>query len=343
MLIKKEEKKAFRIQVAVWMVLFILPPTTTWIVTHKGDIAWTVIKDSYPYLFTLALLFFINVYSFVPDILYKDNKRKFYGINLAISVAMLVLMQLISYLKGSLYLSRDVVSYAFGTFFQFGYYWGVMAFAILMRASMQREVMQNQLKEEKQKRVEAELTMLKSQLNPHFLFNTLNNISSLVQIDADAAQESIGQLSDLLRYSLYDSNQKQMPIEREIEFMKNYIDLMKLRCNELADIRVDIPQLERSVNIVPMLFISLIENAFKHGINSRTPSFVHFSLLLNDDILTFTSENSLFPKPDTDRIGSGIGIANTKHRLDLAYSNRYEYIHEQRGNTYFAQISIKCL
>ena len=343
MLIKKEERKAFRIQVAVWILLFILPPLTTWIVTHKGDIAWNVVKDSYPYLLTLALLFFINVYRLVPEILYKDNKRKFYGINLAISATMLVLMQLISYLKSGQLISRDVISFIFGTLFQFGYYWCIIAFAILMRASMQREVMQNQLKEEKQKRVEAELTMLKSQLNPHFLFNTLNNISSLVQIDADAAQESIGQLSELLRYSLYDSNQKLMPIEREIEFMNNYIDLMILRCNELADIKVDIPQLERSVNIAPMLFISLIENAFKHGVNSRTPSFVHFSLALNDDTLTFTSENSLFPKPDTDRIGSGIGIVNTKHRLDRAYSGRYEYIHEQRGNTYFAQISIKCL
>ena len=97
--------------------------------------------------------------------------------------------------------------------------------------------MQMRLKEERQKNAEAELAWLKNQLNPHFLFNTLNNISSLVQINQDTAQERIGQLSDLLRYTLYESNHELVPVEGEIEFMNNYIELMRLRCNELATVK----------------------------------------------------------------------------------------------------------
>jgi LytS/YehU family sensor histidine kinase len=229
----------------------------------------------------------------------------------------------------------------FNIFSKWGFAVAIIFFAELVRNSMQQKITQKLLEDERQKRVENELTMLKSQLNPHFLFNTLNNISSLVKIDGDAAQESIGQLSDLLRYTLYFSDKPEMPLDGEIEFMNNYIDLMRLRCNELTDIKVDMQNADPGIEIAPMLFISLIENAFKHGVNSRKKSFVDLALRVEQGTITFTVKNSLFPKPDTDRIGSGIGISNTKHRLDLVYPGRYEYIHEERGDIYFAQIIIK--
>lgn len=344
MFIKKEEQKAFWIQTAAWASLLILPALSTWILTKSVDMVRHVIQGSFPFIFTMALLFFLNVYWFVTEYLYKQKKRKFYLTNTVIILIIIALLTYINYLRGNYDTSQGLARTAFGLLFMFGYYFASMAFAILIRASMQREAMVTQLKEEKQKRIEAELTMLKNQLNPHFLFNTLNNISSLVQINADAAQESIGELSDLLRYSLYESNKKEMPIENEIEFMSNYIELMKLRLNELAETTVDMPKPNRPIKIAPLLFISLIENAFKHGINSRKKSFVHFSLHLDEDSLTFTAVNSMFPKPDTDRISSGVGIANTQRRLELAYPGHYEYIHEQRGDTYFAQIKLNnCL
>jgi sensor histidine kinase YesM len=344
MFIKKEEIKTFWIQVGSWMVVLVMPSVSTWFITHSGTIAWVVFKGACPFVSSLGIIFLLNVYWLAPAFFMKERKRQFYIYNVILTLFFALLLYALSYLDNG-HKTGFVWSHAMiDIIVKWGICWANACLGQLVRTSMQQKVTKRQLKEERQKRVETELSMLKSQLNPHFLFNTLNNISSLVQIDADAAQESIGQLSDLLRYSLYDSNQKKMPIEREIEFMNNYIDLMRLRCNELTEVKVDMPLPERKVDIAPMLFISLIENAFKHGVNSRKPSFVHFSLHLNDDTLTFTSENSLFPKPDTDRIGSGVGIVNTQRRLDLVYPGDYSYIYEQRGNTYFAQITIKnCL
>jgi sensor histidine kinase YesM len=191
---------------------------------------------------------------------------------------------------------------------------------------------------------EARYRTLQNQLNPHFLFNTLNNISSLVQIDQDTAQERIGQLSDLLRYTLYESNHELVPVEGEIEFMNNYIELMRLRCNELATVEVDLQVPPKPMRIVPLLFISLIENAFKHGVNSRKSSFVRIRFKAEGDDLVFTCENSDHPKPDVNRSGSGIGLENLRRRLDLAYPGRYRYDQALRENSYFVQITLRdCL
>ena len=172
----------------------------------------------------------------------------------------------------------------------------------------------------------------------------MNNISSLVQIDQDTAQESIGQLSDLLRYTLYESNHELVPVEGEIEFMNNYIELMRLRCNELATVEVDLQIPIKPMRIVPLLFISLIENAFKHGVNSRKSSFVRIRFKAEGDDLVFTCENSDHPKPDVNRSGSGIGLENLRRRLDLAYPGRYRYDQELRENSYFVQITLRdCL
>ncbi|MBP7313514.1 MAG: histidine kinase, partial [Parabacteroides sp.] len=230
---------------------------------------------------------------------------------------------------------------AFGAFFL---HLLVVGCAVGFRYIVRWGDMQMRLKEERQKNAEAELAWLKNQLNPHFLFNTLNNISSLVQIDQDTAQESIGQLSDLLRYTLYESNHELVPVEGEIEFMNNYIELMRLRCNELATVEVDLQIPIKPMRIVPLLFISLIENAFKHGVNSRKSSFVRIRFKAEGDDLVFTCENSDHPKPDVNRSGSGIGLENLRRRLDLAYPGRYRYDQELRENSYFVQITLRdCL
>jgi sensor histidine kinase YesM len=179
--------------------------------------------------------------------------------------------------------------------------------------------------EKKQKEVEAELAWLKNQINPHFLFNTLNNISSLTQIDADKAQDTVMQLSDLLRYAMYETNKQNVPLDGEVEFMRNYIELMKLRCNEMTTVNSQFSIVNYQLEVAPLLFISLIENAFKHGMNSNAPATINISLTQQDDTLIFTCDNTNNPKPTKDRSGSGIGLENTRRRLDLLYSGRYKW------------------
>ena len=196
--------------------------------------------------------------------------------------------------------------------------------------------------EKKQKEVEAELAWLKNQINPHFLFNTLNNISSLTQIDADKAQDTVMQLSDLLRYAMYETNKQKVPLEGEVEFMRNYIELMKLRCNEMTTVSEEISVEDGKAEVAPLLFISLIENAFKHGMNSNAPATIDISLVQKDDTLIFTCDNTNNPKPTKDRSGSGIGLENTRRRLDLLYQGRYQW--EQAitpENIYHVKITIQ--
>ena len=197
--------------------------------------------------------------------------------------------------------------------------------------------------ERRQKEVEAELAWLKNQINPHFLFNTLNNISSLAQIDGEETQEAIMQLSDLLRYAMYETNKPKVRLDGEVEFMRNYIELMKLRCNEMTTVNAQFTVQSSQLEVAPLLFISLIENAFKHGMNSNAPATIDISLTQEGNTLVFLCDNTNNPKPTKDRSGSGIGLENTRRRLDLLYAGRYTW--EQKvtsENIYHVKITI-CL
>lgn len=180
-------------------------------------------------------------------------------------------------------------------------------------------------KELEHRRSEAELQNLRSQLNPHFLFNTLNNIYSLIQIDSLRAQTAVHDLSHLLRYVLYDSSRPIVPLNDEISFLKEYVDLMRLRLPR--HVRVDVVFPERSgVMVAPLLFIPLVENAFKHGVSYEEPSFVRIRIAVDDDSVMCETCNSFFPKSGAvDRSGSGIGLANLSRRLEMLYPGNYSF------------------
>ena len=188
---------------------------------------------------------------------------------------------------------------------------------------------------------EAELQNLKSQLNPHFLFNTLNNIYSLIGLDAARAQQSVHELSRMLRYVLYDSSRPLVPLREEMDFLRNYVELMRLRVPRQVDVRVSLPDAPPAVQVAPLLFISLLENAFKHGVSSDGPSYVHISIEEDGSRLTCRIENSLFPKAEgQDRSGSGIGLKNLERRLELIYPGRHTFQHGAVGSAYMSYLEV---
>jgi sensor histidine kinase YesM len=171
-----------------------------------------------------------------------------------------------------------------------------------------------------------ELRNLKNQLNPHFLFNTLNNIYALIEIDKDKAQQTVHELSKLLRYTLYENNEKEVTLDKELNFMRSYIELMKLRFGSNVKLTVDIP--EDNVNhlkIAPLMFISMVENAFKHGVSSTKPSEINIKMTVDGNRVCCHVENSHFPKPETDKSGSGIGLSNLSRQLSLLYEGRHSF------------------
>ncbi len=183
------------------------------------------------------------------------------------------------------------------------------------------------LQESEKAKSEAILNNLRNQLNPHFLLNTLNNIYALIAFDSEKAQQAVQDLSKLLRYVLYENQQMYVPLSREIEFLSNYIQLMRIRLSKEVRVYININVPANStVQIAPLIFISLIENAFKHGISPTEPSFISIAIAQVDQKeIRCEILNSNHPKNNSDKSGSGIGLEQVQKRLDLLYANRYEW------------------
>ena len=193
-------------------------------------------------------------------------------------------------------------------------------------------------------RTQAELQNLKSQLNPHFLFNTLNNIYALIAFDTDKAQQAVQELSKLLRYVLYDNQQTYVPLGKETDFIRNYIELMRIRLSSNVQMTTQIDILPDSQTLIaPLIFISLIENAFKHGISPTERSFIHIHLAENETEVICEISNSNHPKNIMDKSGSGIGLEQVSRRLEILYPSQYTWQKgiSEDGKEYRSRLSIR--
>ena len=325
------------IQVMLLALLMIMPALINYFKSYEITATRETLKITFFMVSPVVLVYLLNYYLAVPYLFFKKHRIIF-----VISNMLLIII------VNSGFFCFD--PHSLPIYARAGYYTYMTVFIVLniltvgtalgLRYIIRLDDIQRKINEQKQKNTEAELYWLKNQLNPHFLFNILNNISSLTQINADAAQESISQLSDLLRYALYQSNQKEVAIEGEIEFMNNYIELMRLRCTDKTRVDVNM-NAGANINIAPLLFISLIENAFKHGVSNSNESFIRIDMHTEDDTLIFSCSNSNFPKTDKNCSGSGIGLENLRRRLELIYPSRYEYKQNVTGGTFLVEIRIK--
>ncbi len=178
---------------------------------------------------------------------------------------------------------------------------------------------------EKEK-LEAELNQLRNQVHPHFLFNTLNNLYSLIIKKSDSAETAVLTLSGLMRYMLYEANVPKVPLSKEIEYLKNYVGLEKLRFEDHVDISFS-AETDAAYTISPFLLIPFVENAFKHGITSNKESWIVISIITKNKTLKMQVENAKLPHKKTNFEG-GIGFANVKKRLELLYPDNYS-LHTQ--------------
>ena len=196
------------------------------------------------------------------------------------------------------------------------------------------------LKETEAARTQAELSNLRNQINPHFLLNTLNNIYALTAFDAPKAQEAIQELSKMLRHILYDYQKPTVPILDEAEFLENYINLMRIRISNSVEITSNFNVTNSNLQIAPMLFISLIENAFKHGVSPTEPSFIHITLEADDQQIVCDIQNSNYPKNADDHSGHGIGLQQVQRRLEISYPDHYSWQRgvSEDGKTYYSKI-----
>ena len=196
-------------------------------------------------------------------------------------------------------------------------------------------------KEARAQRLDAELKLLRSQVSPHFLFNMLTNMVSLARHQSKLLEPSLIQLSELLRYMLYESNEEKIPVGKEIEHIQNYVALQQLRFGE--DVKIDL-QIQNDYPegvIEPMLLVPFIENAFKHGIGMVKDPFIKISIIVKEPMLIFTVENNYSTSNQSKDRHSGIGLTNVQNRLELLYANNYRLNISDKDGIYSVHLNCK--
>lgn len=338
-----ENKKALQvlIHLIIWGITFCFPL----FFSSKEGISWSWYLGYFFIPVAFMLVFYSNYFLLIEKLLFRKRLLQFIVLN----IVLILLVELCldwwmdyhhTHFMGdrsarprppkSMFVVRDYTMMILVA---------GLSVAIKMTGNWYR--MESERRELEKGRAEAELKNLKNQLNPHFLFNTLNNIYSLISFSPEKAQHAVHDLSRLLRYVLYDNNQNFVPLMKEIEFVNNYIALMKIRLPRNARLETDI-FVESNVLVAPLLFISLIENAFKHGVSPMAPSFIDIELktAATGEVICHI-ENSFFPKDRQDKSGSGIGLENLKKRLDLLYPHRHVLKTEICDNRYIAELRIR--
>ena len=196
-------------------------------------------------------------------------------------------------------------------------------------------------KDAEKEQLKTNLALLRHQVSPHFFMNTLNNIHTLIEMDSEKAQDAVERLSTLMRYLLYDSAQSKIELNKEIEFIHSFISLMQLRHSDEVEVTTVIPERIPDIKIPPMLFISLIENAFKHGVNYPLKSYIHFELQFDNSKLSCVVKNSKH-KVEANYHGeySGIGLDNIKDSLRLLYEDDFQLNIFDRENEFEVNLKI---
>lgn len=279
---------------------------------------------------SFLIVFYINYFLLIPRYLFKEQTYKYILCNVILFAIMGVILNFIQisvfpvevpkdrvrpYPPRWIFLIHDSLGMAFAA-----------ALSAVIRISIRWSKTENARREAEKQRTEAELKNLRNQLNPHFLLNTLNNIYALIAFDSGKAQQAVQELSKLLRYMLYDNQQTYVSLGKEADFIHNYIELMRIRLssNVTLETHLDIHKDSRTP-IAPLIFISLIENAFKHGVSPTDPSRISISLFENEGQVTCEIINTNYPKNDQDKSGSGIGLVQVAKRLELLYPGQYQW------------------
>ena len=280
------------------------------------------------FILTLAIGTYVNLYLLIPLIL---NKGKFF----------LYLTVLVLCIAGSAYLNQltfdhlvDLLlpGYYFISYFDitdllkfFTAFIGITSLIKLSKGYFLLLEARNQLMKLEKEKSEAELNALRRQVNPHFLFNGLNSIYSLVLNHSEKAPETILKLSEILRYVIYETRKEEVDLKKELEYMHHYIDIQKLRAGKSSKIEVSVTGDPGNRKIAPLLFLPLIENSFKHGIKGDAgPTFVIMEWIITDGYISFVAENNKGQgeEPDQEK-GHGIGLENLRQRLGLIYPGRH--------------------
>ncbi|MCM5663008.1 sensor histidine kinase [Galbibacter mesophilus] len=341
--------KTIFLHVVIWFFILLFP----FILSEGNELNKLLLRQWVPLIMGSFLIFYVNYFWLLPKVYFNRNSFQFYIFNV-------VLFGLV--LAGLRY-GNDFANFidsdslfatsrnrkrrpSFGPWFvarNAPLLFMSVGIAFGIRYSQKLNEEERLKKARENEHLKSELKMLKYQLQPHFFFNTLNNIYSLVDTNAEFAKDGILKLAKLMRYLLYKTEDGSTKLKDEIQFIESYIDLMQMRYGDQLTVTANFPKQDvLNIEIPPLLFIPLVENAFKHGVAASDESFIDVDLKLINEELIFSIKNSYFPKSDTDRSGSGIGIQNMQKRLKLLYrEEEYSFYQQRVENTFFTELKMK--
>jgi sensor histidine kinase YesM len=331
-----KSKKAFLLLYAIIWVLVLISPYFRYMqdVSPNG---WNRMIGDWTNLFLLLILFLINLFVLVPRLLLNDKRTQYFFIVITMIFALAVVSLIVHPTgppqnPGMRIPPSDIHSdKTYNLLPLLGTILNNLITALLIIGSSTALELEYKWRSEQKLRKDAEkeqlktsLALLRHQVSPHFFMNTLNNIHSLIEMDSAKAQDAVERLSTLMRYLLYDSAQNTIELKKEIEFIYSFISLMQLRHSDEVDVKTIIPEQIPKAQIPPMLFISLIENAFKHGVCYPLKSYIYFELRILETSLHCIVKNSKH-KNTTNQHGeySGIGLNNIKESLRLLYEDNF--------------------
>lgn len=312
-----------------WGIMFGFP--FFFVERGNGNINWMAYLRHAAVPFSFMIVFYINYFCLIPRYLFQSQTKRYITYNIILLCVVGLLLHLWQSLTfdpsffpkpkrqgappGWLFFIRDMLSLAF-----------TIGLSAAIRMSARWGQAETARKEAERNRAEAELKNLRNQLNPHFLLNTLNNIYALIAFNTDKAQQAVQELSKLLRYVLYDNQETYVPLCKEVDFIRNYIELMRIRLSANVEMTTQFDiQPNSQTPIVPLIFISLIENAFKHGISPTEKSFISIHLSEKDNEVICEIRNSNHPKTVEDKSGSGVGLEQVSRRLEILYPEAYTW------------------
>ncbi|MDR0538039.1 MAG: sensor histidine kinase [Tannerellaceae bacterium] len=339
-----KEKWKFIYRIAAWGIALGFP-FIAW--KRPEEFQWFDYVQYLISILSFIALFYVNHNYLIKRFLLRKQLWRFVLINVIISVALLMFAYHLHHLlPQSDFRHHQEGAPNFQNIWRFiftGFFFCIFVCAVSVASKMTGSwyIAEDQRKELERSRTQAELQNLKSQLNPHFLFNTLNNIYSMIAISPERAQDAVHELGRLLRYVLYESSEPLVTIAKEIDFVNNYVELMRIRMPRHVELRTEMLASAPMVYIAPLLFIALIENAFKHGISNNQHSFIHIVIKADDKHVHCNISNSYFPKTQSDQSGSGIGIVNLCKRLSLLYPGRHSLQYGLRENAYVSNLDIQ--
>lgn len=308
----------------VWIAIFLIPFMNAQLMS-EGHVDFNKVIISWGKIAPYFVIFIVNTTLLAPLLLLR-NRYWLYSILLLIMLFVIfgtIEIFDFRYWQSNLSL-RDKASFT-----DLEWYWNVLIGILMAGANSMIKLYYRALETnqrmailEKQN-IENEMQYLKYQINPHFLMNTLNNIHAMIDIDTELAKQSVIDLSRMLRHVLYDSSGSNTTLDKEVEFLHNYIELMRIRYTDDVEITLNTPDINtcRKVSMPPLLLIVLVENAFKHGISYRKHSYININIAVDKSTLTCVVVNSRHTSQTTEH--SGIGLNNITKRLDLIFGSKY--------------------